>query len=330
MTRRAGGGGGLLPGVACCLACGLTLAVAAEAVAPRHVAARVLRNGVLTLEVMEPNAPDRYHRGTRFAPLANVLRAVRGGRDFLFSPVVHDPATQNCGLAMEFDNTTEGGPPGFAEAAVGEGFVKIGVGVLRKTAAEYRFSKPYPMIEPAVTTVTWGGDRADFAQLCGGINGYAYKLSAQVRLQASSIVICCRLANTGTKAFRTEQYAHNYFSFAGAPVGPAYVVLFPYELDATGMAVGPLCEGRCIRYATTLNHPLNITVPMPQSYVGPNTVTVRHAGNGQQITATTSMPGPRTFLHASADYLCPEQFIRICLKPGETVEWTRQYDLLSP
>ena len=82
---------------------------------PRHVAARVLKNDFLQAEVMEPNDPGRYFRGVRFSPVADILRVVMAGKDFLFSPGAHDPLTDNCGLRMEFDlGTGPTAPPGFA------------------------------------------------------------------------------------------------------------------------------------------------------------------------------------------------------------------------
>lgn len=316
------------PGVACLLASGLLLSASADDFVPRQGATQILRSGELTIEVMYPNDPARYNRGTRFSPVANVVRAVMGGKDFLFSPVTHDPVNDNCGLAMEFDITSDEGPPGYAEAALGEGFLKIGVGVLRKTTPEYHFFKPNEVIDPAKTTVKWEGDRAIFDQVSAGVNGYAYKLNAEVRLQAPWIDIHCELTNTGTKAFTTEQYSHNYFCFDNAPVGPNYEVLFPYDFEATGMDGSQKRDGRGIVYEKTLSKPMNIRVPMPENYSGPNTVTVRNVVNGQEITATTSIPGTRTFVHASALYLCPEQFVRISLKPGESTKWTRRYELL--
>ena len=116
-------------------------------------------------------------------------------------------------------------------------------------------------------------------------------------------------------------------SFSDAPVGPGYEVLLPYDFEAAGLEAEQRKEGRVIFYDQTLSKPMNIRVPMPRGYAGPNTVTVRHPASGQEITATTSLPGTCTFLHASPDYLCPEQFVRISLTPGEFTEWTNGYKL---
>lgn len=326
MRQWSHGSRSLLLGLACGLL-GPVLAVAGD-FAQRHAAAHVLSNGNLTVEVMDPNDPARYYRGPRFSPVANVLRVVKDGKDYLFSPVANDPENENGGLAMEFDILTKGGPPGFTEATIGEGFLKIGVGVLRKIGVSYRFEKQNELIEAAQTTVTWERDRAAFEQVSEGVNGYAYKLSSEVQLREATISIRYHLTNTGTKPFTTEQYAHNFFSFSDAPVGPDYEVEFPYDFQATGLEPEQRKEGRTIIYEQTVPKPMNIEVPMPEGYSGPNTVNVRHSTNGQEITATTSIPGTRTFLHASAAYLCPEQFVRISVKPGESAEWTREYTFL--
>jgi len=316
-----------LSGIVAILVSGFAVLAPAQQFNQRHAAVHLLRSGALTVEVMDPDAPDRYYRGNRFSPVAAVLRAVLDGKDFLFSPVAHNPENENGGLAMEFDIESPEGPPGFADAAIGEGFLKIGVGVLRKEEPVYRFFKPAEMIEPARTTVAWGADCADFSQECAGINGLAYKLAAEVRLQPDSITIRYRLTNSGTKAFTTEQYVHNYFSFSDAPVGPDYEVQFPYDVDAAGMEPPQRVDGRSIFYEETLVKAVNIRVPMPQNYSGSNTASVRHRANGQKIVATTSIPGKYTLIHARSKYICPEQFVLLSLEPGKSAEWWRQYKL---
>ncbi|MFA7343503.1 MAG: hypothetical protein WC003_04285, partial [Terrimicrobiaceae bacterium] len=177
-------------------------------------AARVLTSGSLSVEVMEPKHPDRYNRGVRFTPVAAVLGVALAGQSFLYAPKAHDPAADHGGLASEFDMCIPGGPeadlpPGYAEAAEGEGFLKIGVGVLRTEKKTYNFFQKPEMIEPAKTTVQWGSDSAVFRQTCSGVNGYAYELAATVTARNDTVLVDWKLTNTGAKPFLTKQYTHN-------------------------------------------------------------------------------------------------------------------------
>lgn len=294
----------------------------------RHKAARVLKSGNIIAEVMDPNDSDRYNIGPRFSPVANVLRVVVGGKDFLFSPVTHDREFENGGLAMEFDIDSPGGPPGFSRASVGEGFLKIGVGVLEKATDTYMFADKFKIVRLGTTTVDWREDRAEFKQTCVGTRGYAYSIVVNVVLKNSALEISCRLTNTGSEPFSTEQYAHNYFSFSDFPVGPNYEVIFPHAIEPDGMTSDLRFDGRRILYEKTLVHPVNLKIPAPSGQESDASLLVRNSRAGQEIEATTSAAtaiSARTFLHASSQYLCPEQFIRFYLKPGESADWVRSY-----
>lgn len=289
-------------------------------------ATRVLRDAELTVEVMEPNSPERYNQGVRFSPVANVLRAKYKGKDYLFSPVEHNPLKDNGGLAMEFDPRTQ--PPGFTEAKMNDGFVKIGVGVLKKNREKYHFRFDYDLINRPKTNVEWSDKEAIFNQVCEGVNGYAYKLWAKVSVAVDTITIDYKLTNSGKKPFMTENYAHNFFLFDGQAVGPGYTITFPYGYQATHLEAKKEHEqkGRILHFKKEIPKAVNIRVFPPENYQGANSLTVKQE-NGMSIKAVTSIPGNYTAVHASKKYLCPEQFVKIELTPGETKEWTRTYKL---
>lgn len=288
-----------------------------------------MSNGIIEITLMDPNAPHRYYRGARFSPAAFVMTATKGGNSYLFCPTDHDPELDGAGLAMEFDILTKGGPPGFYEAAVGDGFLKIGVGVLRKQENHYRFERPQEIIERAVTTFSFGNEKAVFSQSCEGVNGYAYSLTSTVTLQDNVIVIDHTLTNTGARAFTTENYAHNYLSFDGRRTGPGYEITFPYDISEP--AVEPLRRiGKgMLAYVDFVDEPVNHNVPYPSDHNDANSFAVHHIETGMTIEAVTSVPGTRTFLNATPAYLSPEQFIKISLEPGQHAEWTRTYRLES-
>ncbi len=297
-----------------------------EALKPLHAGSRVLAKGDLVVEVMDPAAADGYYRGVRFTPLAAVIRAERGGREYFLHEAERDPLAAVAGLFAEFDLTSS--PPGFAEAAIGEGFVKVGVGVLTKTERNYRFWPHHPVLRRATTETQWSASTATFRQVCEPHNGHGYELEATLALADDGVIeVDWRLHNSGSKSLATEQYVHNCFQFDGRPVGPDYELSFPYDFEARGLQAQQRQEGRAILFPETLTQAVNIVVEPPADYAGPNTLLVRHLGTGQTIECLTSKPGRRTAVHASKVYLCPEQFIAIRLEPGESTTWTRRYVL---
>lgn len=292
---------------------------------PLHAAAHVITSKDLVVEIMDPTDPKRYHTGQRFTNVAAVLRVTMGGEEFFFHALKHNPASDHAGLASEFDLHAETPPPGFADAKKGEGFIKIGVGILEKNRDQWAFYLPQKLLQPAKTTVKWGKSVADFQQVCNGVNGYAYRLTAKVKAVGKTLSVAWTLKNIGTKPFQTHNYVHNFFRMSDRNVGPDYVLSFPYDYKATGLGKEQKQVKRDLLFLKEIPKHVNIVVKAPKGYKGKNTVIARHTKTGQAIHCETSIPGTRTAVHASKTYLCPEQFIRLELKPGESKSWTRSY-----
>lgn len=310
-----------------------TLAIATSIActpSPRHAGAHVLRHGDLVVEVMEPDAPDRYNRGVRFTPIAAVLSARYDGVEYLFNPIDHDPIDDHAGLAAEFDLVTpdspdDAMPPGYHDARPGEGFVKVGVGVLAKQKQRYSlFQHPTP-IAIAPTTAEWHSDHAVFTQRCAGINGYAYDLAATVRCAEAMLTIDWRLTNTGAKPLVTRQYVHNFIRIGGHDVGPGYDLHFPYSPRVTGLASEQSVSDASIQFDQRIPRWVNLEIFSPDTYAGPNTLTVTQTTAKRSIHCGTSLPNYRTAVHARAGYVSPEQFVELRLAPQESVAWRRSW-----
>lgn len=305
---------------------------AMESQQPAHDGSRILVDGRMMVEVMEPGNPLRYNRGARFTPVAAVLGARLGGHDFLYNPVVHDAIDDHAGLATEFDLVAPGDPdawmpPGYLEARVGEGYLKVGVGVLCKQADRYSLFQHPKLLTPATTTVVWHPDTADFHQVCPGTNGYAYDLRALVRVRGNEVAVEWALKNTGAKAFTTRSYSHNFFRLDDRDTGPGCALSFPYDFQAAGLEPQQEQAGREIRFMAAVPRWANMVVPWPAAYAGPNQCTLRRRDAGMAITCETSRPGMRTAIHARPGYVSPEQFIELNLVPGGGATWTRTYRL---
>jgi hypothetical protein len=300
--------------------------IAAEPVAPAHSGTRMIASSELAVEIMDPADEARYNNGVRFTPLANVLRVTGGGHQFLYSPVAHNPQTDNGGLASEFDLVTS--PPGYKEAKPGEPFLKVGVGTLKKEGGNYRFFQNYEPVKLAATRVKWGEDTASFEQQIADAGGFGYTLTAVVSVKKRTLTVDWTLTNTGEQQLTTDTYTHNYFAFDGATVGPDYVLAFPFDFTPGKLRVGQKQVGRELHFIAPLEKPINLGAKTPADYQGPNACTVRHTSSGLGIDVLTSVPGPRTAIHAFAGALCPEQFIHIELAPGQSRSWTRTYTFI--
>jgi len=305
-----------------------SLGLAAEL---KYEATHALQNDRLFLEVMDPNAENRYYTGIRFSPVATVLRAVLDDEEFLFSTADHNPQSESAGLAMEFDlSDWKGGPPGFAEAAMGEGFLKVGVGVLKKSTDTYLFFRPYEVLERPRTEATWKGDKAVFRQSCDGVRGYAYVLEAEVSLHDAEIRVLYRLKNTGTRPFSTEHYTHNFFRFADVDGGLGYEVEFPFDFTARIPKTPIVQEGRTVRVVEPVTPKIKgaeAFISLTPDEAREESLLIRHLATGKRIRAQVSRPVERVTFHVNPRFVSPEQFVRISLAPGESTEWVRTYHL---
>jgi hypothetical protein len=297
---------------------------------PLHAGARVLTNGTLTVELMDPADPHRYNSGVRFTPLAGVLSVVMDGQEFLYAPKERDALFSTAGLLAEFDLRST--PPGYAEAKIGEGHLKIGVGVLKKEADSYNFWPQHPVIKLPKTEVKWRESSAEFRQECALGNSpdessYAYDLRADVKLKDNALIVDWSLKNTGRKPFETIHYTHNCVIFAGQNCGPGYVLTFPYAPICKGEeAKNKLwkLEGRQFNFREKITG-LDVEINTPPDYTGHNEVTVSHESDPRSVKFAVSLPSKWVALHCASFYVCPEQFVQIALKPGETQKWTRTY-----
>ncbi|MBN1557606.1 MAG: hypothetical protein JW951_05615 [Lentisphaerae bacterium] len=327
---------------------GLILAGAAAAMqttgadfGARHAGTRVLRgaDGRLAVEIVDPaQPPPEYAYRDRFSPAAFITQAVCDGTPFVYAAVNHAPQPFLGGLPMEFDLSERTLPPGFAEAAVGEPFLKIGVGILEKTGERYRFTEDYPDVEKAVTETAWRPDGATFTQrLNGRAQGYAYALETDAALAGNRLTLTYTLENTGSRGFTTEQYVHNFLRFADRDLGPAYCLTFPYAYTLCDNQNRPDPEPapvfrRAGDTVLSFADPADGTnmggktfVVAPADYTGPNRVTVVHAETGQRLDIAASRPAHNVAVWTTAFQLSPEVNIQVSLAPGERATWTRTY-----
>ena len=147
----------------------------------------------------------------------------------------------------------------------------------------------------------------------------------RVLKDGQQVIVDWKLANTGTKPFETHHYAHNFFAFGDLPVGPDYVLSFPYDYKAGGLAKEQKQVGRDIQFIDEIPKAVNMEVQYPRQYEGANELTVKHTKSGHSIHCVTSVAGIRTAIHAHKRALCPEQFVALALEPGEKTQWIRTY-----
>lgn len=224
-------------------------------------------------------------------------------------------------------------PIGFEETPVGGWFHKIGVGLLQKETTPYFFAHDYK-IKPAEFQFTANSDKIAILCNSASINGYAYSLSKEIALIEKGVIIRYRLINTGKKTIETDEYTHNFIGLGGSFMGEDYVLKFPFELDPD-------------IFSETVNPDQKVVVQKDKFTLDKSLKEQFFFGNlsgGRECNASWELHNLRTNIgiRETGDFkttkinlwgwshvVSPELFFKIFLKPSESVEWIRKYDVFS-
>ena len=294
-----------------------------------------LAKGEVSIDLYLPDAERGFYRGLRYDHSGMVAQARWRGHTF-FGELVkpHDPKVHDhgAGTVEEFGMELHR-PLGYDAAKVGEGFLKIGVGVLEKRADPkgYGFAKDYKVLHWPKWDLRHGADWAEFRQtaaLPGGALGY--ELAKRVEVTPDGFRIVRRLKNTGREKWTTDHYGHNHVVIDEKPVGPEYVVkvgFAPTIAEQKGGARAGVSE-RDVRIERPLEKEAVWTrlVGFSQS-PRENVMRVEHDATRVGVEIATDRPIRRWVLFALRSAICPEAFVELEVVPGQTVDWTTGYRL---
>ena len=292
-----------------------------------------ISNGVVTAKFYLPDSEHGYYQGTRF-DWSGVIYSLRTlDHEFFgqwferYDPKLHDAIM---GPVEEFKTDNAG--LGYAEAAPGGTFIRIGVGVVTKPLEpKYEGFKTYEIVDPGKRKVRTGKDWIAFVHELNDKNGYAYEYTKTIRLVKNKpeMVIEHALKNTGKKEIRTAQYNHNFFVIDGKPTGPESILKFPFDLRELKPAQDGLTEVRTreIGYVKQL-------VKGDRAYkefegFGKTAsdydfrMENRSAGAGVHITG--DQPLSKMVFWSIHTVFSLEPYIEFSVEPGKMHKWTYNY-----
>lgn len=220
---------------------------------------------------------------------------------------------------------------GFEEAKIGGWFHKIGVGLLKKDSAHYNFITPYE-VDPAEFNVNMTSNGIIIRCASKTVNGHAYILTKEIKLHNEGFSINYLLENKGEKAIITDEYNHNFIAIQRTLIGADYSLNFPFELkpELFGEKVNP--EGKVVLGATKIEFTGSPTEQFffsnltGSEYVMAGWELVHHK-SGIGIKETTSFTTNKINLWGWKHVISPELFHKIHLKPGQSKEWSRKYEV---
>lgn len=293
-----------------------------------------ISNGSIKATLLLPDARNGYYRGTRFDWSGQIASLTYKGHEYFgkwfekYDPKIHDAIL---GPVEEFVADTGG--LGYDDVKVGESFVRIGVGAVKKPEeARYRQFHTYEITNPGVWKVKARNDRVEFVHELGNTAGYAYSYRKTVRLASGKkpqMVLEHTLHNKGTKAIDTSVYEHNFYVIDGRPSGPEFAVKFPFTVKAA-RDLGGRAEtaGSELRYLRELESGQSVFTEL-HGYgdaVRDHDIRVENRKSRAGVRQTSDRPISKLVLWSIRSTVCPEAFIHMRIAPGESFSWKITYD----
>jgi hypothetical protein len=294
----------------------------------------VLRNQDLSLTVYLPDPVKGFYRGTRF-DWSGVVGNIEFHGHRIFAPWkdTHDPTNHDDILGPVEDF----GALGYAEAKPGEPILKIGVGELIKgQESKFRFDPKADRKDSGAWDVTIGPSEVVFKQAIRIRSGYGYRYTKRIELgpERGGFRIHHELINSGTRPIDTDCYNHNFFNIDADDAGPHYAVTLPGSFTIKGSRdrfeeVMAIREGRILEFTKPLETgSVYATLDGLAGQTG--TIILSHRPSGVRISVHGDAPLEKVNFWSTRRAVCPEPFIRIRLKPGESKTWSIRYVFESP
>jgi hypothetical protein len=281
----------------------------------------LLQNDALRAWVALPSAVGAFYNGARFETAGAVAFLEADGVSFVgWGAPVNGGLT--LGLSGEFIEPLPAGPDHLG--------VKIGVGVVQGADPKaHRLVRRFPWV------VTLSEDAARFVQE-GAEGPVAFRLTKSLTMEGRKLQISYRLENTGTVAWRTRHYGHNFLVPGGRAVQPGLVIEFPQDVSQSvvdsRLNLGARFDGRQVTFQwPEIKDDASVRLDL-QGEELPTTVLIENQDVGARLRLTTSWKPPFYRLYCTWRDVCPEPFFPIVLEGGEVTEWSTayQFEVVSP
>jgi hypothetical protein len=296
-----------------------------------------ISNGLIQAKLYMPDADRGHYRATRFDWAGIIHSLTYKGHQYVteWNPRPYDPKLDDAvtGPAEEFRASV-----GYAEAAPGGTFVRMGIGSVRKPEEKaYRYAAYYDIVDLGKRTIRKSKDAIVFIHELHDPAGYAYVYTKTVRLVKGKPELRLEhsLRNIGTKVIDTNHYNHNFFTWGGLKTGPDFSIQFPFDATAA-RPLGGAAEVKNRRFTylkeLTGDDVVQTTfegltkTPADYDFKLEN----RKAGLGVHIRG--DQPILRLFFWSVPNIASLEPYLQVKVEPGAEMKWNLNYEFytLSP
>jgi len=292
-----------------------------------------ISNGLVKARLYLPDAVNGYYRGARF-DWAGVISDLEYKNHHYFGkwferyePTLHDAIM---GPVDSFN------PIGYDDVKTGEGFLRIGVGMLKKPdEPRYTFSNSYDILNGGKWKVKKKSSAIEFTHtLKDEKYQYVYTKNLTLTKDKPELVIDYVLKNTGATLIETDVYNHNFFVMGHEVTGPDLIVKFPFapQGELKGKVEAGVIEGNTITYKKELSKGETFAVSPLTGYgntISDYDLRVENTKAGTGVRIRGDKPIVKFVYWSAVATVCPEPYIHVKVEPGKEMTWSIQYEFYT-
>ena len=292
-----------------------------------------IRSDELTVELTDPGCPPNDNfRFDRTSYISEVI--LRDGTRFGASEPrnLSHPSSRGRGFCscIRWDISDQ--------VAVGDYYPLLGIGLVKKPdEGKYVMFRRYEEgFVPFEIKSEYGEDTAAFEVLPMPCQGYAFLEKRTIRVIGNRVENRVILQNVGEKPAALLEYCHNFLSIEGMAVGPDYSIEFPLVPDLSGLPFEDAERGgetnfegfgsgfRMKRYEPASS---SVALDGVDYHVdGPFRWRVVNTAADAWVAGVDDIRLSRVKIWSCDHMVCPEIYQRFTIRPGETVEWSRDLE----
>jgi hypothetical protein len=283
----------------------------------------------LRVKLYLPDQKKGYYRATRFDWSGIILSLEYNGHQFSgpwfdkYDPDIHDAI---CGPVDEF------APVGYDVANMGDEFLKIGIGTLRKSSDDFQRFGLYQIVNPGKWEIVRNNNRIVFRHVLeSAFYSCVYTKTVSLSNDKPMLTLDCSLKNMGEQPLEPNVFNHNFFVIDRQITGPDTKIYFPFNpegawRDADSPVV--ICNNE-IGFTRHLLKDESVCMRNMQGFNPDENYRFKienHAAKAGLHIAGTRQPFKIAFW-GSYLTVCPEAFIKLSVSPQKEFIWSNCYEL---
>lgn len=216
-----------------------------------------------------------------------------------------------------------------ATAEVGERYIRMGAGYIKRTEEPWSFMRLDYDYEPFDVTWRQKPGEVSFTTQTRTVGGFGYKQIKRVMVVGNQLAIETTLVNTGESDMSVQEYNHNFLSLGGQPTDENTRLELPSMTDfgSPAPAKAPVAlQDDCLRFTAAPEGWFMCTseTPSQQNYK-PYSWRLSREGMSVSVSERDSFRPDRAVIWGKRHVISPEMYHIFTISSGDTHTWTRTW-----